>query len=143
MTKDRHDLNQEKLLKIKEKLLGKPDNDQNFEQDAQSSKANPKYDPKEFNFQSYSYGDYETGDMVFENEDEGKQNKLVNHEGLRYPSIDDLLEVVDSKYKLAYIAAKRAKIIKSDNYSSVNNKCVKAVGQALEEILAGKVSAKF
>jgi len=66
-----------------------------------------------------------------------------NTEGLRYPSIDDLLEVVDSKYKLAYIAAKRAKIIKQDNYSSVDNKCVKPVGQALEEILAGKVKAEF
>ncbi|HOP56823.1 MAG TPA: DNA-directed RNA polymerase subunit omega [Bacillota bacterium] len=66
-----------------------------------------------------------------------------NKEGLRYPSIDDLLEVVDSKYKLAYIAAKRAKIIKEDDYSSVENKCVKPVGQALEEILAGKVKAEF
>jgi len=66
-----------------------------------------------------------------------------NTEGLRYPSIDDLLQVVDSKYKLAYIAAKRAKIIKEDDYSSVENKCVKPVGQALEEILAGKVKAEF
>ncbi|MGI6392161.1 MAG: DNA-directed RNA polymerase subunit omega [Candidatus Izemoplasmatales bacterium] len=66
-----------------------------------------------------------------------------NSEGLRYPSIDDLLEVVDSKYKLAYIAAKRAKIIKQDNFSSVDNKCVKPVGQALEEILASKVKAEF
>ncbi len=66
-----------------------------------------------------------------------------NTDGLRYPSIDDLLEVVDSKYKLAYIAAKRAKIIKEDDYSSVENKCVKPVGQALEEILAGKVKAEF
>jgi DNA-directed RNA polymerase subunit omega len=66
-----------------------------------------------------------------------------NTEGLRYPSIDELLKVVDSKYKLAYIAAKRAKIIKQDNYSSVENRCVKPVGQALEEILAGKVTAEF
>ncbi len=66
-----------------------------------------------------------------------------NTEGLRYPSIDDLLEVVDSKYKLAYISAKRAKIIKQDNYSSVDNKCVKPVGQALEEVLARKVKAEF
>jgi len=66
-----------------------------------------------------------------------------NNDGLRYPSIDDLLEVIDSKYKLAYIAAKRAKIIKQDNYSSVDNKCVKPVGQALEEILQDKVKAEF
>ncbi len=66
-----------------------------------------------------------------------------NTEGLRYPSIDQLLQVVDSKYKLAYISAKRAKIIKEDDYSSVDNLCVKPVGQALEEILAGKVNAEF
>ena len=81
--------------------------------------------------------------MVFDKEESESNNKQVNNEGLRYPSIDNLLEVVDSKYKLAYIAAKRAKIIKNDNYSSVNNKCVKAVGMALEEILEGKVTAKF
>ncbi len=66
-----------------------------------------------------------------------------NTDGLRYPSIDDLLEVVDSKYKLAYIAAKRAKIIKQDGISSVDNRCVKPVGQALEEVLANKVKAEF
>lgn len=69
--------------------------------------------------------------------------KTKNTDGLRYPSIDDLLEVVDSKYKLAYISAKRAKIIKQDDYSSVDNLCVKPVGQALEEILANKVKAEF
>lgn len=141
MIKDKHDLNQEKLLEIKEQLLN--ENDSDSESMDKNSKHNPKYDPKEFNFQSYSYGDYETGDMIFETEEENKVNKETNQDGLRYPSIDNLLEVVDSKYKLAYIAAKRAKIIKSDNYSSVNNKCVKAVGMALEEILEGKVTAKF
>jgi DNA-directed RNA polymerase subunit omega len=143
MIKDKHDLNQEKLLEIKEKLMENHEQDANLDLEDRSSKANTKYDPKEFNIQSYSYGDYETGDMIFDEDENPKQGKLVNQEGLRYPSIDDLLEVVDSKYKLAYIAAKRAKIIKNDNYSSVNNKCVKAVGMALEEILAGKVSAKF
>ncbi|XMB73232.1 DNA-directed RNA polymerase subunit omega [Mycoplasmatota bacterium WC30] len=57
--------------------------------------------------------------------------------------MDDLLNVVDSKYKLAYIAAKRAKIIKKEEYSSVENKCMKPVGKALEEVLAEKVTAKF
>jgi DNA-directed RNA polymerase subunit omega len=106
----------EKLQEIKEKL---------------------KYNPSQGN----RFGDYETGDMDYEKGD--KVKKITNTQGLRYPSIDDLLEIVDSRYKLAYIAAKRAKIIKSDNYSSVDNLCVKAVGQALEEIQAGKVSAKF
>ncbi len=85
------------------------------------------------------------GDYAFSGDLEGKTTKQVkkNTEGLRYPSIDDLLQVVDSKYKLAYIAAKRAKIIKKDGYSSVENRCVKPVGKALEEILEKKVTAKF
>lgn len=141
MIKDKHDLNQEKLLELKEQLLNK--HDEQSDSNKSSSKANTKYDPKQFNFEQYSYGDYETGELVFDDEESESQKKQVNHEGLRYPSIDNLLEVVDSKYKLAYIAAKRAKIIKNDNFSSVNNKCVKAVGMALEEILAGKVTAKF
>lgn len=70
-----------------------------------------------------------------------------NPDGLRYPSIDDLLQVIDSKYKLAYTAAKRAKIIKADNYSSMEelggNKCDKPVGEALEEIMAGKIQIEF
>ncbi len=85
------------------------------------------------------------GDYVFSGDLEDKKAKITpkNTEGLRYPSIDDLLQVVDSKYKLAYIAAKRAKIIKKDEYSSVDNRCVKPVGKALEEILEKKVTAKF
>ena len=43
-----------------------------------------------------------------------------NNEGLRYPSIDDLLTKIDSKYKLAYTAAKRAKIIKKEDYTSMD-----------------------
>ena len=53
-----------------------------------------------------------------------------------YPSIDKLLEKVDSKYKLVYISSKRAKVIESEDYVAIENpKCVKSVGQALEEIL--------
>ena len=87
------------------------------------------------------FGEYAfSGDL-----EEPNDNKPVqkNTDGLRYPSIDNLLEVVDSKYKLAYLAAKRAKIIKKEDFSSVENKCVKPVGKALEEILAKKVTAKF
>ena len=69
--------------------------------------------------------------------------RAAHLEYLRPAQLDDLLEVVDSKYKLAYIAAKRAKIIKKDEYSAVDNKCQKPVGKALEEILAKKVTAKF
>lgn len=70
--------------------------------------------------------------------------KQTEYDGMRYPSIDDLLEKVDSKYKLAYIAALRAKQIEQDeNYDDPDCKCVKPVGQALEEILNDKVSLEF
>jgi DNA-directed RNA polymerase subunit omega len=68
---------------------------------------------------------------------------MKNDDGLRYPSIDDLLTQIDSKYKLAYASAKRAKIIKEEEYVAVDPKCSKPVGVALEEILAGKVQIDF
>lgn len=65
-------------------------------------------------------------------------------DGMRYPSIDDLLGVIDSKYKLAYAAAKRAKIIEEENYTSLDHpKCKKPIGQALEEILVGDTTITF
>lgn len=70
--------------------------------------------------------------------------KRVNNEGMRYPSVDKLLDKVDSKYKLAYIAAKRAKIIEEEDYCSAEDPiCAKPVGQALEEILEDKVKCEF
>ncbi len=69
-----------------------------------------------------------------------------NEDGMRYPSVDMLLEKVDSKYKLAYLAAKRAKIIEEEEgYTAegVEVICDKPVGQALEEVLADKVSISF
>ena len=70
--------------------------------------------------------------------------KKTNKDGMRYPSIDKLLEKVDSKYKLVYISSKRAKIIEEENYLAIENpRCVKAVGQALEEILEDKVKCEF
>ena len=68
---------------------------------------------------------------------------MRNKEGLRYPSIDNLLTKIDSKYKLAYASAKRAKIIKEDDYTAIDPICSKPVGIALEEILAGKVQIDF
>lgn len=68
---------------------------------------------------------------------------MKNNEGLRYPSIDNLLTKIDSKYKLAYASAKRAKIIKEDDYTAVVPKCSKPVGVALEEILEEKVEIEF
>lgn len=66
-----------------------------------------------------------------------------NEEGLRYPSIDDLLENIDSKYKLAYTSAIRAKIIKEKEDYTIEDKCSKPVGIALEEIAARKITISF
>lgn len=62
---------------------------------------------------------------------------------MRYPSIDKLLNVVDSKYKLAYIAAKRAKTIQFEGTSLEEHKCLKPVGIALEEVIEGKIKVTF
>ncbi len=66
-----------------------------------------------------------------------------NVEGLRYPSIDELLKRIDSKYKLAYTAAMRAKIIREKEDTTIEAKCVKPVGIALEEIREGKIDIEF
>jgi DNA-directed RNA polymerase subunit omega len=69
--------------------------------------------------------------------------KNENTEGLRYPSIDTLLSKIDSKYKLAYASSLRAKAIKEFDDLSIKVRCVKPVGQALEEIEADKVQIIF
>ena len=71
------------------------------------------------------------------------QNKNVD--GMRYPSVDDLLKKVDSKYKLAYVAAKRAKIIDmEEGWSPLEDSlCAKSLGIALEEVLADKITIDF
>lgn len=72
--------------------------------------------------------------------------RRTNQDGMRYPSVDKLLEKIDSKYKLAYAAAKRAKIIEAEEgyiAEGVDSICAKPVGQALEEILEEKVSISF
>ena len=54
-----------------------------------------------------------------------------------YPSIDKLLNVVDSKYTLVYIAANRSKqMIKNNYYQKPINeyKSYKPMGKALEEV---------
>lgn len=59
-----------------------------------------------------------------------------------YPSIDKLLNIVNSKYELVHIAARRSKeITKDEHYQLALNqyKCSKNIGRALEEILEGKL----
>ena len=66
-----------------------------------------------------------------------------NEEGLRYPSIDTLLDMIDSKYKLAYTAAMRGKLVKEKDDTTIKPLCEKPIGIALEEIEAGKITIEF
>ena len=54
-----------------------------------------------------------------------------------YPSIDKILNIVDSKYALVYVAAERSKqMIKTGYYQKPINqyKSKKTIGRALEEV---------
>ncbi|AUD66141.1 DNA-directed RNA polymerase subunit omega [Tenericutes bacterium MZ-XQ] len=62
---------------------------------------------------------------------------------MRYPSIDKLLDKIDSKYKLVYAASKVARIIEDEKLVVDNAQCVKSIGMALEEILNDKVQVDF
>jgi len=62
-----------------------------------------------------------------------------------YPSIDKLLTIVDSKYKLVHVASERSKQmmlnshyqLKSDQYISK-----KEIGRSLEELEKGLITLK-
>lgn len=58
-----------------------------------------------------------------------------------YPSIDSLLDIIDSKYTLVTLSAKRARSIqKYENQLIEEPHSFKPVGIALEEIQEGKLS---
>jgi DNA-directed RNA polymerase subunit omega len=58
-----------------------------------------------------------------------------------YPSIDELLGKVDSKYSLVVAASKRARLLRDGAKSDLRNrKSFKQVGLALEEIYADLIS---
>ena len=62
-----------------------------------------------------------------------------------YPSIDKLLNIVESKYELVHIAARRSKEIAVTGYLQMPEneyKCKKNIGRALEEIEAGLLKIK-
>ena len=60
---------------------------------------------------------------------------------ITYPSIDKLLARVDSRYSLSVLAAKRAHELQAgDPEALLKYKSSKAVGRALEEIAAGRVT---
>jgi DNA-directed RNA polymerase subunit omega len=65
---------------------------------------------------------------------EARDMSKKDYDGMRYPSVDDLLKVIDSKYKLAYAAARRAHIIEEEEWTAAEDgMCVKPVGQASPE----------
>ncbi|EGL82610.1 DNA-directed RNA polymerase subunit omega [Caldalkalibacillus thermarum TA2.A1] len=58
-----------------------------------------------------------------------------------YPSIDDLMKKVDSKYKLVTLAAKRARELRDKGNPYIKDpKSHKYVGVALEEIVSGYIT---
>ena len=62
-----------------------------------------------------------------------------------YPSIDKLLKIVDSKYKLVHIAADRAKVMKEyKHFQMPESEYVskKEIGRALEEVEKGLIIVK-
>ena len=62
-----------------------------------------------------------------------------------YPSIDKLLNIVDSKYKLVHLSARRSKQMSKDGYLQMPEseyKCKKNIGRALEEDSEGLIKIK-
>lgn len=62
-----------------------------------------------------------------------------------YPSIDKLLNIVDSKYALVHVASRRARQMHEDNFYQMRErdyKCKKNIGRALEEIGEGLIHIK-
>jgi DNA-directed RNA polymerase subunit omega len=62
-----------------------------------------------------------------------------------YPSIDKLLNIVDSKYKLVHVASIRSKQMSENNhYQLKENEYInkKELGRALEEVEKGLITIK-
>lgn len=65
---------------------------------------------------------------------------INSRDGMRYPSIDQLVSKSESKYKLVIGAAKRAKDLNKEKYYLVTNPYnTKSIGIALEEIYLDKI----
>lgn len=59
-----------------------------------------------------------------------------------YPSIDKILNIVDSKYALVYVVANRSKEMTKTNHYQMPEKSyhsVKPIGRALEEVYANMI----
>lgn len=61
---------------------------------------------------------------------------------MKQPSLDILMSQVDSKYTLVVAAAKRARVIMS-NSASDDNKDIKPVSRALEEMAQNQVTFDY
>ena len=62
-----------------------------------------------------------------------------------YPSIDKLLNIVDSKYKLVHIASRRSKQMLENKHFQMNEneyKSKKELGRALEELEKGLIKVE-
>lgn len=62
-----------------------------------------------------------------------------------YPSIDSLLMIVDSKYKLVYVASRRSKQMISNNHYQMKEEeyvSKKTIGRSLEELEKGLIKIK-
>ncbi len=57
-----------------------------------------------------------------------------------YPSIDDLLTKVDSRYSLVILAAKRARQLRDSRSNAEEGASLKEVTNALEEISERKIT---
>ena len=57
-----------------------------------------------------------------------------------YPSIDELIQLVDSKYTLVVTAAKRARQLQELNTNQPGTSTTKNVSRALWEIQSGKIT---
>lgn len=58
---------------------------------------------------------------------------------MKQPSLDVLMNQVDSKYTLVVAAAKRARVLMEDPNNEELSRGVKAVSLALDEIAKGKL----
>lgn len=59
-----------------------------------------------------------------------------------YPSIDEMLKNVDSRYSLVILAAKRARQLREGQAAGDNTSIFKEVTSALEDIAAGKITLR-
>ena len=62
---------------------------------------------------------------------------------MKQPSIDELEKKVGSRYALAVIAAKRARMLREEDYIDLYPRGTKPVTVALLEIAAGKIKFEW